>query len=179
VDSAAQPLPDHAALRRQDHAAFAAVVRAHQNTILGLAESLGLRGPDADDAAAEAFVQVYRALPNFRGDAALATWVYRIAYRTILRQRHRRPRAAEAIAENLPASEPPVTESAAQKEQFQLLWRAVEKLEPRQASAIELFYRRELSIEEIAQIMDCPTGTIKTLLFRGRKKLQEILTPPP
>ena len=59
---------------------------------MGLGQSLGLSGADLDDAAAEAFAAVYRALPTFKGDAAVGTWVYRIAYRVIVKARTKRRR---------------------------------------------------------------------------------------
>lgn len=163
-------------LQRQDADAFADLVARHQNVVLGLAQSLGLRGADLDDAAAESFAAIYRALPRFQARSELGTWVYRIAYRVILKARAKRKRGAMAELVTEPAAEQSrVGEKMERTEMAEALWVAVEKLEPRQAAVIELFYRREFPLEKIAETLKCPVGTVKTLLFRGRQRLKEIL----
>jgi RNA polymerase sigma-70 factor, ECF subfamily len=167
-------------LRQQDAAAFTELVATHQAIVMGLGQSLGLRGADLDDAAAEAFAAVYRALPKFQGRSELGTWVYRIAYRVIIKARTKRRRHA---TEEMPAEStvmPPATDDgpadqAQQAETAAAIWKAVEQLDPRSATAVEFFYRREWSVEKIAEVMECPTGTVKTLLFRARERLREIL----
>ena len=66
-------------------------------------------------------------------------------------------------------------DQAAASEEEQLIWTAVAQLEPRQAMAVELHYRRGFAVEEIAAVMECPEGTIKTLLFRARERLRQRL----
>ena len=83
-------------LRSQDAAAFAELVAGNQAIVLGLGQSLGLRGPDLDDAAAEAFAAVYRALPRFQARSEISTWVYRIAHRVIVKAREKRKRQSMA-----------------------------------------------------------------------------------
>ena len=170
-----QPL-DLNRLRKQEEREFTAFVAAYQRLVAGLGQSMGLSGADCDDLAAETFAMAYRALPNFRGDSELSTWIYRIAYRTAIKVRRRYP-----INPQLPEEEFPgegdigpvsVAESA---ETNQQIWKAVARLEPDQSVAIELFYRRQLSVDEIAKIMEKPAGTVKTLLFRGRERLKTLL----
>jgi RNA polymerase sigma-70 factor (ECF subfamily) len=168
---------DVSALRRQEAGEFEKLVAAHQTLVMGLAQSMGLRGADLDDAACEVFAAVYRALPRFEGRSALSTWVYQIACRTIWRLRRRRDehrvgRLDEGI--ELESGESPVDRAAA-SEQERMLWAAVAKLEPRQAMAIELHYRRGMSVEEVGAILECPVGTVKTLLFRGRERLRQVV----
>lgn len=173
--------PDVARLRRQEAGAFEQLVRRHQAVVAGLAQSLGLRGADLDDAAAEAFAQVYRALPSFQGRSALGTWVYQIAVRTLRRYRARRNRLdrAERWTDDPPdpadrrERSPP--DAAIDAETSERLWAAVARLEPRQAMAIELCYRRGWPLEQIAETLGCPVGTIKTLLFRAREALRRTL----
>src|SRR5207253_1721408 len=88
--------PDVGRLRRQEAGAFEQLVRQHQSVVAGLAQSLGLRGADLDDAAAEVFAQVYRSLPSFQARSALGTWVYQIAVRTLRRCRARSNRRERA-----------------------------------------------------------------------------------
>jgi RNA polymerase sigma-70 factor (ECF subfamily) len=166
-------------LRQQDARAFAALVADHQAVVLGLGQSLGLRGADLDDAAAEAFAAVYRALPRFEARSELGTWVYRIAYRVIVKAREKRKRLAIAT---LPEESPPAStapgpvDRAEQTETAKAVWAAVETLDPRSATAVEFYYRREWSLEKIAEVLECPVGTVKTLLFRARERLREILS---
>jgi RNA polymerase sigma-70 factor, ECF subfamily len=177
VDEAAVENLDVSALRRGDATAFACLVRAHQRLVMGLCQSRGMYGPDADDAAAEVFAAVYRALPRFEGRSALSTWVYRIACRVIAKSR-RRLRSAASGPLDEPRVDPQATspiQSAVDDERDRLVWSAVAQLEPRQAMAIELFYRRDWSVQQVAEAMGCPENTVKTLLFRARNRLKAML----
>jgi RNA polymerase sigma-70 factor (ECF subfamily) len=163
-------------LRRQDPAAFTRLVERCQGLVMGLCQSLGMHGTDRDDAAAEAFAAVYSALPGFDGRSAPTTWVYCIAWRTIARFRKKRSAtAAVESAADRPDHNPGPRATAEAAETRQRVWSAVANLEPRQAAAVEMFYRRDLSVEEIAAILQCPTGTVKTLLFRAREQLRRTL----
>jgi RNA polymerase sigma-70 factor (ECF subfamily) len=166
-----------AALRRQDAGAFAQLVDSHQRIVLGLAQSMGLRGADLDDAAAEAFAAVYRALPKFEARSSIATWVYQIACRTFWKLRQKRDANPTATLDQdfADARHLSPLDQAAASEQQAAIWSAVAALEPRQAMAVELHYRRGFAVEEIAVVMECPEGTIKTLLFRARERLRQRL----
>jgi RNA polymerase sigma-70 factor, ECF subfamily len=165
-------------LRAQDAAAFAELVAEHQAIVVGLGQSLGLRGPDLDDAAAEAFAAVYRALPRFQARSEIGTWVYRIAHRVIVKAREKRKRQsmAELPSESLPSAQPGPSDDAERAETAQLIWITVQTLDSRQASVVELYYRREWPLEKIAAVLECPVGTVKTLLFRARQRLREVLS---
>lgn len=163
--------------RSQHPAAFAELVAEHRATVMGLGQSLGLSGPDLDDAAAEAFAAVYRALPSFKGEAALGTWVYRIAYRVIVKARTRRRhhRTATLASEPAAAGGDPA-DAAADADAAAAVWAAVAALDdPRQAAAVEFHYRRGWPIEQVATVMGCPIGTVKTLLYRARQRLKVVL----
>ncbi len=165
-------------LQQQDAAAFTELVHRHQNIVMGLGQSLGLRGADLDDAAAEVFANVYRSLPKFAGRSSVGTWLYQIAFRTLRRYRtklRRRPTAPESTTEPVADKDASPPQAFLDREQRERLWDAVAKLEPRQAMAIELCYRRSWSVEQIAETMECPQGTIKTLLYRARQQLKIVL----
>src|SRR5581483_10158652 len=108
-----------AALRRQDAAAFTRLVETHQRIVLGLGQSMGLRGADLDDAAAEAFANVYRSLPRFEGRSAIGTWVHQIACRTFWKQRERRDahRTSELTDDPADAGQVPPDERAGTSEE--------------------------------------------------------------
>ncbi len=166
-----------AALRRGDPKAFAGLVERHGPVVLGLCQSMGLRGADCDDAAAEVFAAVFRSIPRFEGRSALGTWVYRIASRVIpkVRQRYRRATEQSPDVGRADPNQPTPLEQSSQKEVNERVWLAVAQLEDRSAMIVELHYRRGKSVEEIANVMACPPGTVKTLLYRARQRLKEIL----
>jgi RNA polymerase sigma-70 factor (ECF subfamily) len=163
-------------LRRQDPGAFTRLVERHQGLVLSLCQSLGMFGADRDDAAAEAFAAVFSALPGFDGRSAPGTWLYCIAWRTISRARKKRSKSApvDTVVDRPDEGAGPdaVAEDAESRDR---IWQAVSNLEPRQAAAVEMFYRRDMSVEEVAAILQCPTGTVKTLLFRAREQLRRSL----
>ncbi len=164
-------------LRAQDPAPFATLVAEHQATVMGLGQSLGLSGADLDDAAAEAFAAVYRALPSFNGDAAVGTWIYRIAYRVIVKARTKRRRnRTHELTVDPPTTDADPADVAADADASAIVWAAVAALpDPRQAAAVEFHYRRGWPIEQVADVMACPIGTVKTLLFRARQRLKVVL----
>ena len=163
------------ALRRGDADECARLVEKHGRMVAGVCRTIGLRGADADDATAEAFAAVFVALPKFEGRSQLSTWVYRIAFRQVLRvaqYRKRQPTSADVeTAVSLP---PGATLEAA--EQRDRLWAVVATLEPRQAMAVDLYYRRGLDVATIAETLECPANTVKTLLGRARQRLKIVLT---
>ena len=164
-------------LRSQNPAAFAGLVAEHQAAVMGLGQSLGLAGADLDDAAAEAFAAVYRALPSFKGDAAVGTWVYRIAYRVIVKSRTKRRRQrTDALTVDPAMAGGDPADAAADADAAATVWAAVAALpDPRQTAAVELHYRQGWPIEHVADVMACPVGTVKTLLYRARQRLRVVL----
>lgn len=163
---------DVRALRRQDSAAFTKLVEVHESVILGLCQSMGLQFADAQDATIEAFAAVYRALPTFRGDAQLSTWVYRIAYRTVLRlrQRNGRWRVNSRVAAQ-PEITPAAISNTEQEETCRVIWQAVAQLRPPEAAVVELFYRQGWTVAQVAENLGYSVSHVKILLFRGRRAL--------
>jgi RNA polymerase sigma-70 factor (ECF subfamily) len=163
-------------LRQRDAGEFTRFVRQHEGLVMGLCQSLRLNLQDREDAAAETFASAYRALGNFRGEAELSTWLYRIAYRTALKVRRRYPAGTpmpEGEREDL--SHPRPDQQAQSREEFAVVWKAVATLEPEPAAVMEMYYRRGLSVKEIAEVMERPEATVKTLLFRARERLRCLL----
>ncbi len=168
---------DLARLRKQDAGEFARLVDCFTPVLSGLCQAMGLRGANIDDALAEALASVYLALPKFEGRSELATWVHCIAVRTIVKVRTRyQTRGSSGDTPDEPDTSPGPAEHAEKSETDQRVWNAVAKLEPRQAAAVELFYRRGWSVEEIARVLECPANTVKTLLSRARERLRGLLS---
>lgn len=169
------------ALRGGDPEAFRLLIERHQSGVFSLLSRMGFDRDTAEDLAQDAFVRAWKALPTFRGDAQLSTWLYRIVYRQALqhlRQRGRHQRlAAEATAlreviECLP-------DGHAQTELRETLDRCLATLPAPQRLALGLFYFQEQSYEEVAGIMQLPLNTVKTHIRRGKLRLRELLEGAP
>ena len=173
------------ALTGNDRHAFAVLVRRHQSAVRALLRRL-TNGDDAqaDDLAQETFVQAWRKLDQFRGDAKFGTWIYRIAYNQFLMHaRSRKPEESldelEAAA-SLAADDDDATaageqtrspEEAAADMQVDLQ-RAMARLSPAERAALVQCYYLDRSHEEAAYVLDCPVGTVKSHVLRAKQKLK-------
>ncbi len=139
---------------------------------------------DVDDVVQEAFVKAYRALPKFRGESQFFTWLYRIATNTAKNHLVSKARkhtstdidiyeeAASNEYSNLQENENP--ENLLESQELELLIKeTVQNLEPDLRSAITLREHAGLSYDQIAQIMDCPVGTVRSRIFRARAAVSE------
>jgi RNA polymerase sigma-70 factor (ECF subfamily) len=136
-------------------------------------------GPsDAEEVAQEAFIRVFRGLPKFRGDAALGTWIYRLAVNAALSHRARRGNVARpAEADDRGAAEralavPPETGDAALRKRLE---RALAALPVGYRTVIVLHDVEGLEHEEVAAILGCHVGTSKSQLHKARARLRELL----
>lgn len=157
-----------------DRAAFGELVRRHQSAVRRFLRSLthGDTGL-ADDLAQDTFVQAYRGLARFRGEAAFSSWLLGIAYNH-WRNARRRERAIPLEPAHLDALEP--TPSAAPGSDLQQdLAAALVRLEPDEQTALHLCYQQGLSHGEAAAVLGRPVGTVKTHLARGKEKLRHLL----
>ncbi|SFF94682.1 RNA polymerase, sigma-24 subunit, RpoE [Duganella sp. CF458] len=169
--------------RAGERAAFDLLVARYQRRLLRLVLRL-LRDPaEAEDVVQETFLKAYRALPRFRGEAAFYTWLYRIALNgarnAILRRRQRS--APQGVAPSqlvAPVPEIGTPESMLLSKQVMLaIDAALEALPLELRSAIVLREIEGLSYEEIAQIMECPLGTVRSRIFRAREAIARRLRP--
>jgi RNA polymerase sigma-70 factor (ECF subfamily) len=173
------------ALSGNDRHAFAVLVRRHQSSVRALLRRL-TNGDDAlaDDLAQETFVQAWRKLDQFRGDARFGTWLYRIGYNTFLMHaRSRKPEesldeleAAASLAaddedsDHAPGQTRSPDEAAADMEMD--LKRAMARLSPAERAALVQCYYLDRSHEEAAYVLDCPVGTVKSHVLRAKQKLK-------
>jgi RNA polymerase sigma-70 factor, ECF subfamily len=169
--------------RAGERAAFDLLVARYQRRLLRLVLRL-LRDPaEAEDVVQETFLKAFRALPRFRGEAAFYTWLYRIALNgarnAILRRRQRG--ASHGVAPSqLPAPVPEIgtPESMLLSKQVMLaIDAALAALPLELRTAIVLREIEGLSYEEIAEIMECPLGTVRSRIFRAREAIARRLRP--
>ena len=159
-------------LAEDDRGAFATLVNRHQGAVRGL---LGrLCGGDralADDLSQETFVRVYRGLATFRGGAQFATWLHRVAYNVFLSRAGRREALPVGVGDEARAHQPRAVGSEAALLRYDLE-RAMQALKPAEAAAVTLSYAHQLSHQEIAEVLGCPVGTVKTHIARGKERLR-------
>jgi RNA polymerase sigma factor (sigma-70 family) len=184
--------PDLALLQRvrqhDDRQAFGLLVTRHQGVVRALLRRLA--GGDAawaDELAQEAFLRAYQNLGGFRGEARFRTWLIRIATNVFLEQRRRGDAQLQAQTQALSdeAEQQMAAGLMAQADHVLSLsdtvalsldmQRALDMLSEAERQAIVLCYWGDLSHAEAALVLDCPLGTVKTNVLRGRTKLETTL----
>jgi RNA polymerase sigma-70 factor (ECF subfamily) len=177
-------------VQRGDKTAFDLLVRKYQHKVVKLVLRYVRNPAEAEDIAQEAFIKAYRALPQFRGDSAFYTWMYRIAINTAknsLASRDRSPirydldlnDPEESHSVQTKLQDPDTPEGMALTEEIRLIVNsAIDALPEELKTAIVLRELDGLSYEEIAAAMECPVGTVRSRIFRAReaidKRLREV-----
>src|SRR5438874_2674896 len=166
--------------------AFEALMRRHNRMLFRTARAILRDDAEAEDALQEAYIQAYRSLASFRGDAQLSTWLARIVANEALQRLRKQTRRAEIVPlqsadggelEQVTYSEmnqaPDTT--AARGEMRRLLESQIDKLPAAYRTVFVLRAVEELSVEETAAVLDLPAATVRTRLFRARSLLREVL----
>ena len=157
-----------------DLSAFTGIVQRWQGRLVNLAWRFSRDRSMAEDMAQEAFVKAFRALPGFRGDAAVSTWLTAIAmncYRSHLRERQ--PIAAAADVARRVAHGPDPLAGVEERERAAILRRAVLALPRRYREPLVLYYFEEMDLAQTARVLGIPEGTLKARLHRGRELLRQ------
>ena len=164
--------------RKGDTAAFEQLVRSYQDTVYRICLRTGLSSADAEEAAQDAFVKAWQALPQFRGDCQFSTWLYRLAANAAIdtARRQRRHGGTEDIDE-LPLHDDGSTpqQELEKREAAEVVRRALAQVKPEYRTALLLRYMQDLSYEEIGKALSLPPGTVKSRINRGKAQLKEIL----
>ena len=162
-------------LLREDHNAFSELVRRYQSPVRGfLMKMTNGDGHSADDLAQEAFVKVWKKLGSFRSEGKFSTWLFGIAHNEWrMSIRGRKEVAIEEVADQPPEAEQP-DDAAASRLRLDLA-EAMKTLTPAERAAIVLCCQNGLSHEEASQALECPLGTVKTNVLRGKEKLRRLL----
>jgi RNA polymerase sigma-70 factor (ECF subfamily) len=175
--------------QRGDKQAFGLLVAKYQRKLMRLLSRLIRDSAEVEDVAQESFIKAYRALPSFRGDSAFYTWLYRIGINTaknfLVSQGRRAPTTTEFDSEEAETFEEGdqlrdinTPERMLQSKQIgETVEAAMEALPEELRTAIVLRELEGLSYEEIAGIMDCPIGTVRSRIFRAREAIAERIKP--
>jgi RNA polymerase sigma-70 factor (ECF subfamily) len=175
-------------LQRGDEWAFQLLVRRFRKKIFSIAFGITLDAEESQDIMQEVFLQVYRTIGNFRGDASLATWLHRITVNRSLNWKRRWARRFKWLhvsadsSDGQPAAEPesdlPSPEIRLANVQTRRQIDNALKMLPDQARTVFVLRELEgLSYEEIADVVGIKLGTVRSRLFHARKRLREILQP--
>ncbi|SUA66588.1 Sigma-24 [Oligella urethralis] len=167
--------------------AFELLVSKYQRRILRLLGRILYNQSDVEDVAQETFLKAYRALPKFRNESAFYTWLYRIAVNTarnhlsskqnqlfVSDQLESQDGETFSLLDNLTDGETPETHMH-NREILEALQAALDDLPEQLRQAIVLRELEGLSYEEIAGVMDCPVGTVRSRIFRAREAISERL----
>lgn len=165
-----------------DTDAFEDLVRAHEKTVYNLALRMTRDPQDAEDMAQEAFLKAYRSLPEFRGESKFSVWLYRIVSNVCLdhlRKQSRRPAVSLTTEDDegeeqqwdVPDESQSPERVLEQKLTREAVQRGLAQLPEEQRQILLLREIRGLSYEEIGAILELEPGTVKSRIFRARKRL--------
>lgn len=175
-------------VQRGDRSAFNVLVLKYQHKVLKLVTRYVRDPVEAEDIAQEAFIKAYRALPSFRGESAFYTWLYRIAANTaknVLVSSRRRLvdydldlQDPDDYAAQVLLKDSDTPEGMLLTEEIrQTVTEAMQQLPDDLREAITLRELEGLSYEEIAEVMECPVGTVRSRIFRAREAIDKKLRP--
>ncbi len=175
--------------QRGDKQAFELLVSKYQRKLARLLSRFIRDSTEVEDVTQEAFIKAYRALPTFRGDSAFYTWLYRIGINTaknyLVAMGRRAPTTtdidseeAEGFEENDQLRDLNTPESQlASKQVGETVNQTLSELPEELRTAITLREIEGLSYEDIANIMNCPIGTVRSRIFRAREAIAVKLRP--
>lgn len=174
--------------QKGDKAAFGALVTKYQYKVINLVGRFVKDEDEAQDVAQEAFIKAYRGLANFRGDSAFYTWLYQIVINSAKNYLVSKSRRTPAYAVDVEDAEH--MESAASMKELdtpeghmltheieETVWQAIQELHEDLRTAITLREIEGMTYNEIASVMECPVGTVRSRIFRARATIDKYLKP--
>ena len=160
-----------------DKSGYRDLANRHKDYAFTVAYKIAGTREDAEEIAQDAFIQAFQALPGFNQDAKFTTWFYRIVFNSALMFKRKNRIQAEDIERSQPAQYVAADTDKNLKisEQRQYIQKAFNHLSPDDVTMITLFYLKEQSLEEIAQVVGISAETVKVKLCRARKRLAETM----
>ncbi len=158
---------------------YAEIVERYQQIVANLTYKLCGTRLDVEEVAQQVFVELYTALPRFRFDAQLSSFIYRITVNTVSKMLKRDKRFISADAyENLPeqrSEDRNAQQQIIHNEQMEQLRTAIGHLKDEQRTALVLYTFEEFSYQQIADVMQCTLSKVESLIFRAKKNLAKEL----
>ncbi|KEQ17971.1 RNA polymerase sigma factor RpoE [Endozoicomonas numazuensis] len=175
-------------VQKGDKAAFDMLVLKYQHRVLGLVGSYISDYQEVQDVAQEAFIKAYRAIDKFRGDSSFYTWLYRIAVNTA--KNHLVSKGRKVPESDIDVHDADFLDTAAalrvidtpernlyRDEIEQVIHDVIRRLPDELRTAVMLREFDGLSYDEIANVMDCPVGTVRSRIFRAREAIDKEVEP--
>jgi RNA polymerase sigma-70 factor (ECF subfamily) len=163
-------------VRRGDRGAFEALYRVYHPRLTRFLMRLVRRPQLVEEALNDTLMVVWQRPDSFHGGSKLSTWIFAIAYRKAMKALGRFDDPREDLEGFERADEGPgPEENSAGVLRRDLLARAMDELSPAHRAVVDLTYYHELDYNEIARILDCPVGTVKTRMFHARRQLRRIV----
>lgn len=160
-------------VQKKDPHAFDELVKLHQSMLrYSLRQLTGWDKALADDIAQETFLRAYKSIGSFQASAKFSTWLYRIAYNEFIDQNRWQKRSEN---DGMAISNEEIYSVDDNQDLHRDLARAMLTLTEQQRVALHLSLHRQCTQAEVADIMGCPLGTVKSHILRGKEKLQEVL----
>lgn len=165
--------------RSGDATAFAELVDLYKDLVYGLIYRMVRDRALADDLAQDVFLKIHRGLPYFRGEARLSTWIFRIVQNVCVQTRTRR-RPDVSLEDGQDADRPPRQFGSEDREFGAIedrdrLDKALAQLPPNSRMLVVAHYLRGVQDQALAEALDLPLGTVKTHLYRAKRRLRELL----
>lgn len=158
-----------------DHRAYEQLLLRYQDAVAKFIWRLIPQSQDREEICQDVFVKVFFNLPKFRFESKFSTWLYRIAWRTALSFLRRKRLPTDDLG-NEPEADQASLESMSDEGRVRvMIKREIGKLSLDERSIITLFHLQEMSVEEISEIVGKPGGTVKSILYRVRRKLKSRL----
>jgi RNA polymerase sigma-70 factor (ECF subfamily) len=172
--------PNIQAILAGDSKEFSLLVDAYKNVVYSVALRMLKNTEEAEEAAQDTFIKVFKSLGKFKGDAKLSTWIYRIAYNTCLDRlkksgRNRKNIAIDEIEGFEIKSVDNALDGLLKSERAELLRDCFKKLSPKDAALLTLFYLEEKNLNELGAILKMNENSVKVGLFRARGRLAIII----
>jgi RNA polymerase sigma-70 factor (ECF subfamily) len=163
-----------------DANAFAVLVDRYKDLVYTLALRMMKHTEEAEEAAQDTFIKVYKSLDKFKGESKFSTWIYRVAYNTCLDRLKKNKRQQYTVEINEYTEHQVKTldnalDKIEAKEREQTIQDCLALLPSEDSFLLTLYYFEELSLEEIGKIVDLKPNNVKVKLFRSRKKLATVL----
>jgi RNA polymerase sigma-70 factor (ECF subfamily) len=162
-------------------AAFACLVRRHQDMALQLAYKLVQNREEAEEIIQDAFLKAFRSIAGFKGEAKFTTWLYRIVYNTAISRTRKKKLPVQSFSTGAAADANLIADTRNQlqlltdTDQKNILETSLKSLAPEDQVLVSFFYQQEYAIEEISGITGLTKANIRVKLLRARRKLYLVL----